>query len=127
MQAFRWGSHETLEMNCPRCSLPMQPGLPHTFLCSQCEGCWVDKGSMQHLTQMSREVLESSPLAPSLVADAPGVALEPRLDCPECHNPMARRVYCGDSGVVIDRCREHGMWFDDGELAQAVEHVQKQP
>lgn len=82
---------------------------------------------MQHLTQMSREVLESSPLAPSLVADHEGIALEPRLDCPECKKPMARRVYAGDSGVVIDRCSDHGMWFDDGELAQAVDHVQRHP
>lgn len=84
----------------------------------------MDKGSLYHLTQMSRRALESSPLSPSLVADHEEVALEPGLRCPECGQDMARQIYCSDSGIVVDRCREHGMWFDDGELAQVVDYVQ---
>jgi hypothetical protein len=32
---------------------------------------------------------------------------------------MERRVFAHGSGVVVDRCRRHGVWFDGGEIALA--------
>jgi Zn-finger nucleic acid-binding protein len=29
------------------------------------------------------------------------------------------------SGVIVDVCKEHGVWFDRGELTQAIEFVAK--
>ena len=34
---------------------------------------------------------------------------------------MNRRNFAGSSGVVIDHCRQHGLWFDLHEL----EHIQR--
>ena len=36
--------------------------------------------------------------------------------CPECNKMMSRRMFGKTSGVVIDACREHGIWFDAQEL-----------
>jgi hypothetical protein len=33
---------------------------------------------------------------------------------------MNRRNFAGSSGVVIDICVHHGVWFDDGELGQVL-------
>ena len=33
---------------------------------------------------------------------------------------MNRRNYAGNSGVIIDLCREHGIWFDAEELARIL-------
>ena len=44
---------------------------------------------------------------------------EPRTryrSCVICGKLMHRRLYGRGSGVVIDTCRDHGIWFDHGEL-----------
>jgi len=34
---------------------------------------------------------------------------------------MNRRLFGKRSGVVLDRCRDHGSWLDAGELRQLME------
>jgi Zn-finger nucleic acid-binding protein len=41
-------------------------------------------------------------------------------ECPKCQNQMARRRYQRVSGVVVDECLGHGVWFDAGELMNVV-------
>ena len=36
--------------------------------------------------------------------------------CPECQRFMQRRNFRKSSGVIIDRCHEHGTWLDADEL-----------
>jgi Zn-finger nucleic acid-binding protein len=36
--------------------------------------------------------------------------------CPECRNIMNRVNYGQTSGVVVDSCRDHGVYLDAGEL-----------
>jgi Zn-finger nucleic acid-binding protein len=36
---------------------------------------------------------------------------------------MTRTNFAGHSGIVVDVCREHGTWFDRGELGSALEFV----
>jgi Zn-finger nucleic acid-binding protein len=45
------------------------------------------------------------------------------LPCPECGVQMARRNWGGDSGVVVDCCVPHGLWFDHDELARVVDYL----
>lgn len=112
-------------MNCPRCSETLRPGLPHTLICPRCEGCWVGKGSLYVLARLTRAQLAQTALQPTLVADPKPFRIPDRpLQCPQCQQPMKRQIYCGDSGVEVDRCAEHGIWFDDGELAQVIDYVQ---
>lgn len=110
-------------MNCPRCEVSLQPGLPHTQICPQCEGTWVENGSLSELLSQGRESLQKSALAPSLVRDH-SAEVEPLVDCPACRQRMKRYVYCGDSGIVLDRCPLHGIWFDDGELDDALRYLE---
>jgi Zn-finger nucleic acid-binding protein len=37
---------------------------------------------------------------------------------------MRRYIYCADSGISLDRCAPHGIWLDDGELAQMIDYMQ---
>lgn len=36
---------------------------------------------------------------------------------------MLRYVFCSDSGVTVDRCNEHGLWLDDGELRAVLRYL----
>ena len=36
---------------------------------------------------------------------------------------MHRRNYGRKSGVILDTCRQHGVWFDQGELDSVLEWI----
>jgi Zn-finger nucleic acid-binding protein len=38
---------------------------------------------------------------------------------------MNRQVFGRISGVIVDVCRSHGVWFDAGELAEVLTFVSK--
>ena len=60
------------------------------------------------------DVFRSPPVAP-----AAGTVIGKR-ECPVC--ALAMSVEASD-GVTIDRCADHGIWFDGGELAAVLEHA----
>jgi len=43
------------------------------------------------------------------------------VKCPDCQEFMKRTVYGYRSGVVIDQCKQHGIWLDSGEITQLLE------
>jgi len=45
------------------------------------------------------------------------------LKCPCCGTLMSRSNFSKCSGVVIDTCREHGVWFDRDELVRIVRFI----
>jgi Zn-finger nucleic acid-binding protein len=44
--------------------------------------------------------------------------------CPACEGLMNRVNYAGGSGIIVDRCRDHGVWFDRGELTGIVDFLE---
>jgi Zn-finger nucleic acid-binding protein len=38
------------------------------------------------------------------------------LACPKCNGVMHPVNYSYSSGIIIDRCADHGIWLDRGEL-----------
>jgi Zn-finger nucleic acid-binding protein len=47
------------------------------------------------------------------------------LRCPACQKLMNRQAFGRVSGVVVDVCRSHGVWFDAGELTQVIQFVDR--
>ena len=45
------------------------------------------------------------------------------LPCPECRELMYRRNFASNSNIIIDECNKHGVWFDNKELAAAINHL----
>jgi Zn-finger nucleic acid-binding protein len=43
--------------------------------------------------------------------------------CPTCGSLMPRRQYSHGSGVIIDLCKEHGVWFDADELPRLLRWI----
>src|SRR5207302_7247314 len=43
--------------------------------------------------------------------------------CAQCARPMRRFNYGGDSGIYLDLCSDHGIWFDADELRRVVVFV----
>lgn len=110
------------QIDCPRCNKP----LTRTNLgciCPDCEGCWFGFDQFDTVLRLSDLQLETSDIEPTLKFDKPGVSLEHYIKCPDCALRMKRHVYMVDSGVVVDMCRDHGMWLDDGELTKIRKYL----
>lgn len=112
---------------CPACANPLaagQIGGLDTQTCLACGGLWMDRGMFEQLGA-SRErqgtVLGALP-APLI---PPVAALEPvqYRPCPACGARMNRVNYARRSGVVLDVCKAHGLWFDRDELRRLLAFI----
>jgi Zn-finger nucleic acid-binding protein len=101
--------------------------------CGQCAGFWLGHDAFRLLLERAkREALPTGTFleTPREVAaqfglPAGSVVPEARAGsyyrpCPVCRGLMNRRNYAGSSGVIIDLCREDGIWFDAEELARIL-------
>ena len=115
------------ELPCPVCQLLMPPrqiGGVGINECRQCNGLWVPGESFDLL--VSRAIVahrNASPeqrltLKPRVRGANPADQRVSYRQCPECQGYMHRRNYQKSSGVIIDRCNEHGCWLDADELEQ---------
>jgi Zn-finger nucleic acid-binding protein len=115
---------ESVTLTCPGCRGQMksvQVGATSLFECAQCAGTWVAAETFTQLC-MSRE--ERGAIAAMNGSAGIEVAAPPRgavryVPCPLCHKVMNRENFGHRSGVIVDVCKGHGVWFDRGEL-QAV-------
>jgi Zn-finger nucleic acid-binding protein len=108
--------------SCPRCELGL--GTRHVLdvALDECTGC---TGVFVPIDVVPR-VLDPLDLGLEVVRTfAPG---EPELEtnvrylrCPRCQAMMNRRLLVRGSSVVVDICRDHGVWFDAHELRRAAE------
>jgi Zn-finger nucleic acid-binding protein len=114
---------------CPRCQTELQElplGHLNVDMCPKCEGSfWENQedelGQVMRLEDNISRV-EASELAPILLKDKTvGMDLEAPAKCPVCSNVMDRYQYFMVSDIWLDRCEEHGVWLDDGELRGIVD------
>jgi Zn-finger nucleic acid-binding protein len=111
-------------VSCARCSVPMTPraiGGVTIQECAQCNGIWVPGTSFDDLVTRAIEAWKAS--EEGAIVPAPrrtgGNPVTERVEyrkCPDCGKMMSRRNYRRTSGVIIDRCHDHGTWLDSDEL-----------
>lgn len=117
---------------CPRCSVKMRTiniSEDEPFLIEQCEKCYglfFDPGELDLLLKRSVDNVFAvkykrlEQLKEMKRSQEYGVTY---IDCPVCRKLMNRINFGGGSGVIIDKCRDHGVWLDGGELRQIMEWV----
>lgn len=113
-------------MNCPRCATPMQPvqvGNTEVDHCPQCEGSWYDLAELGRMFGVPDKQMRTTHLVDRV--DQP-VDLEKPVACPRCGAQMERNRYLKDCEVLVDRCDEHGVWLDGGELDALLKHMGQQ-
>jgi Zn-finger nucleic acid-binding protein len=93
----------------------------HLDECPACAGVWIDPATFTRVCTTA-----------AAQADALALLGAPRTQpertvryvrCPLCDRQMARRNYARRSGVIVDFCDPHGLWFDHDELRRVVEFV----
>ena len=99
--------------------------------CPSCAGLWLGNETFRMLAERARdetlseatELLETAGEPPATRAAGRQASLYRR--CPECRRMMNRRNFGQRSGVVLDTCKEHGLWFDASELQAVLDFIRK--
>lgn len=111
---------------CPECQQPFSPVKVGSVVldeCARCGGLWVDSSSFHRICQETEEqttVLEGI----SSDSETPPSAVSPRYwPCPECRRLMNRQNFARVSGIIVDVCKGHGVWFNQGELRRIIEFI----
>jgi Zn-finger nucleic acid-binding protein len=118
------------EHPCVTCGVPMpvrSVGGVQVNECAKCRGLWAPGDTFDLLVRRAIEAArDADPLARPAPRVASGNPASSRVEyrrCPVCESVMNRRNFRRTSGVVIDRCREHGTWLDADELEQIAGFV----
>jgi Zn-finger nucleic acid-binding protein len=98
--------------------------------CPRCGGLWVEREVFEALVERSRQGKiqdfgpEPSALpSPPAAVSAPSSAAPLYRPCVICGALMNRRNYERKSGVIVDICRDHGVWFDLDELSRLLRWI----
>ena len=112
-------------LHCPDCKTAFNlfggsAGALHD--CEKCGGQFVDHPLLRDLLEQREAYGRSAPRPPPRhnPLDSP----MRYVACPVCRDMMTRRNFGRSSGVIIDVCSKHGVWFDRGELPRVLSFVE---
>lgn len=114
-----------VDLACPSCGGSFRGfagGSGRLCECSACGGQFVEHTLLTELLERR----ELHRVVTRAASPRPNPALEPvrYLPCPVCGTRMNRNNFGRTSGIVVDVCPHHGVWFDPGELPRILEFVQ---
>ena len=93
------------------------------YECASCASVWLGSDTFMQLCQDREErgAVASIVAGPASVGVVPTAGANVRyVHCPICTKVMNRENFGRQSGVVIDVCKSHGVWFERGELRSVL-------
>lgn len=113
-------------LRCPKCAskprlVTVRLGETLVEECGECAGMWLAHGAFEQLQEAREEhaAILGMP-APVTTKQADVVRYYP---CPSCKLVMNRVNFARCSGVIIDVCKNDGIWFDGDELRAIVDFI----
>jgi Zn-finger nucleic acid-binding protein len=114
------------ELKCPACADGRRLGSRQLgatnvaiFECDACGGMWIEKEVFEVLADRARaQSLPDLDLRPAERKSASGAPSKGPFyrPCVVCSATMNRRNWGKRSGIILDVCQKHGVWFDLHEL-----------
>lgn len=93
------------ELHCPSCGEPLDTA-GRTDRCKKCDGAWIGEDALVGMLQERTSTLVFLPWQPR--------EKDNERTCAACGKPMQ---WVNLGSVKLDRCPDHGVWFDADELA----------
>lgn len=117
------------ELSCPRCKVTMEVKIHEEIdvdACPKCKGVWVEHADERQALKIMPQTFTMDELKRLRKAYEPYAKRDPicYLSCPVCKDLMNRRNWGSHSGVIVDKCDEHGTWYDDGEIEKIQEFIE---
>ena len=112
---------------CPRCKIKLTLlDIDEILLaeCERCEGVWSDVETFETICA-NRENQAAVLRKFEEILHHPQLQKVQYVPCPFCKQLMNRNNFAKVSGVIIDSCKNHGVWFDAEELPKIIEFIRK--
>jgi len=107
-------------MKCPVCEIDtivVERNEIEIDFCISCRGLWFDSGEIEILAEKLNCEIDLGD-ASRVVAEVS----EKKRKCLRCGRVMVKVALTGARRVVVDMCdREHGLWFDAGEVGSLLQ------
>lgn len=124
---------QATDRDCPRCEGTLFHVQLEGYALDQCGGCgglWIDAPTVEAIMRDGPKAVETG-VAPDLATGSPDqVAIltgefqgRAYVPCPHCAKIMTPQNYARYSGIIVDVCKDDGIWFDAGELNKILEFV----
>jgi len=116
--------------SCPRCERELRIRMLEdvsVIECTACEGIWIQSSVFDRLCHEARAAGPPAAAARSKVRASAAPEPVRYIRCMSCGELMFRRQFRyadRPSGVIIDGCKDHGVWLDRDELERIVGFVQ---
>lgn len=114
--------------DCPRCRIPLEflEIATTTFRqCGKCDGMWADIATFEAVCSAREEQSAVLGYMAERTRNFEPLSKVSYVPCPDCKQLMNRSNFAKASGIIIDICKKHGVWFDAGELPSIIEFIQK--
>ena len=112
---------------CPRCSSEVMRSARFRELeadeCDRCGGLFLASAMLDRLVSQRDHAARLHLALPVRPRHLESVVRY--LACPVCQKGMNRKQFGRVSGVVVDACKDHGVWFDGGELQAVLDFVSR--
>ncbi len=114
---------------CPDCEIPLHSldleleGRFYIERCEKCLGLFFDPGELEALMEksVSNVFAVNRQKIDALVREQ--VEVRDQIvyrKCPVCRQFMHRANFGYRSGIIVDQCRNHGVWLENGELRRLL-------
>ncbi len=113
--------------DCPRCKKKMallEVANLSICECEKCEGVWLDVETFEEICSNQEKQAAVLKKFDEILSHKKPIPVH-YVPCPECKDLMNRSNFARISGIIIDSCKQHGIWFDADELPKIVEFIRK--
>lgn len=114
--------------DCPRCMRKLDAlkigdiGLQE---CARCAGLWSAPETFESFCadgENQAAMLNFAGARSQIIGQLARISYVP---CPDCKQLMNRSNFARSSGVIIDLCKQHGVWFDAEELPKIIAFIRQ--
>lgn len=112
--------------DCPRCKVRLQSlkiDAVSIRECERCGGFWSGMETFEKLCASTEQQASVLGFIGSYVHPDATPSKISYVPCPDCRQLMNRSNFARSSGVIIDTCKRHGVWFDAAELPPILEFI----
>jgi Zn-finger nucleic acid-binding protein len=114
--------------DCPRCKLGLEALMIDSTSvreCARCGGFWTSPQTFEAICADKEKQSAVLQFISTHVAENKAPPPITYVPCPDCKQLMNRSNFARSSGVIIDLCKQHGVWFDADELPKIIEFIDK--
>lgn len=113
---------------CPRCRIGLQSlKIDNVYIrdCRKCGGFWSGIDTFESICADRESQASVLGFVKSDAHPDSHPATISYVPCPDCDQLMNRSNFARSSGVIIDICKQHGVWFDADELPKIIAFIRQ--